>query len=284
MWAVIGPWFRRRVYKLWAILLLLLCFLSPKFFEDPNGIQITVLAAGQGDSSVFEFPDGHIMVIDGGPKEEYLLKFLKRRQISRIDILVLSHPDADHIVGFFKVLEEIKVLEIWHSGFDERHLLMKKLLALAAYKKIRIKTARELIGRHVLGDSHVAVLAPIEFDQNSSTNNNSLVIKAALGQDSALWPGDLESEKEQQASVHWKATVLKAPHHGSKSSSSEHLVKMVAPKHVIFCTQAQNKFGFPDPMIKKRWEDSQAKTWDTGKQGELRLTLTGSGVIVRSYL
>lgn len=262
----------------------MLCFLSPKFFESPEGIQITVLAAGQGDSSIFEFPDGRVMVIDGGPKEEYLLKVLKRQKIKKINVLALSHPDADHIMGFFRVLEEIEVLEIWHSGFDRRNFLMSKLLDLASQKKIKIKTVRELHGKHDFGDSSVTILAPQKFDPQSSTNNNSLVIKVALGQDSALWPGDLESEKESQATVDWKATVLKAPHHGSKSSSSRHLVKMVAPEHVIFCTQAENKFGFPYPAVKERWEASHAKTWDTGIKGELRLTLTGSGVLVRSYL
>lgn len=224
------------------------------------------------------------MVIDGGPKEEYLLKFLKRRRISKIDILVLSHPDADHIMGFFRVLEEISVQEIWHSGFDRSNFLMSKMLDLAERKKIRLRTARELRGEHRFGESRVIVLAPSKFDLGSTTNNNSLVVKVVLGEDSALWPGDLETEKESQASLDWKAKVLKAPHHGSKSSSSEHLVKMVLPEHVIFCTQAENNFGFPDPRIKKRWETIGARAWNTGDQGEIKVILTGIGVHVKSHL
>lgn len=161
---------------------------------------------------------------------------------------------------------------------------MGRMLGLAWKKKIRIRTAQELIGKHDVGESRVWVLAPKTFDPHSTTNNNSLVLKIALGQDSALWPGDLESEKESQASPDWRAKVLKAPHHGSKSSSSEHLVKMVSPDHVIFCTQAENNFGFPDPEIKKRWEAIRAKTWNTGTEGEIKLIFTGAGVHVRSHL
>ncbi len=224
------------------------------------------------------------MLVDGGPREDYLFNFLKRKQIKKIDLLVLSHPDADHIVGFFRVLEALDVREIWHSGFDKSHFLMRKLLLLAEQKRIRVRTLPELLGEHDFGKSQVTVLAPAEFDPENTTNNNSLVIKVSFGADSALWPGDLESEKERSADSSWRANILKAPHHGSKSSSSEHLVRTVMPEHVIFCTQAENNFGFPHPNIKKRWEDARAKTWETGTQGKIDIILTGSGVLVESYL
>ncbi|MEI6804886.1 MAG: MBL fold metallo-hydrolase [Myxococcaceae bacterium] len=264
--------------------MLLVCFLGPKLFEGSSGVYITVLPAGQGDSSLFEFPNGQVMLIDAGPKEEYLLSFLKRKQISTIDVLVLSHPDGDHIMGFFRVIEELKVKEIWHSGFDKSHFLMAKLLNLAEQRKILVKKIPELLGEHAFGDSRVWVLAPTHFDSKQSTNNNSMVVKIVMGNDSALWPGDLESIRETQALPSWKASVLKAPHHGSKSSSSEHLVKTVSPQHVIFCTQAENNFGFPNPIIKERWEMAKAKTWDTGTQGKIDIVLTGHGVQVSSFL
>lgn len=265
---------------------LVLCALLvvPNYVGTRSGIHIAVLPAGQGDASVFEFPNGRIMLIDGGPREDYLLNYLKQKRISRIDFLVLSHPDADHIVGFFRVLEELEVLEIWHSGFDTSYPLMRKFLALAKQKNILIKIIPDLIGEHQIGDSLVTVLAPKLFDSQSSANNNSLVLKISLGRDSALWPGDLESEKEQLASPEWKANLLKAGHHGSKTSSSEQIVKSVAPEHVIFCTQAENNFGFPHEEITKRWEATGAKLWDTGTQGKIDVTLTGNGIFIKTFL
>lgn len=267
-----------------AVLLLLCCFLWPKIFSGPAGIHITVLPVGQGDSSVFEFPGGQVMVIDGGPREDYLFDFLRQKRISKIDILVLSHPDADHMIGFFRVLEAIKVKEIWHSGFDKNHSLMRKFLMLAEKRKIKIKIADELLGEHHLGESKITVLAPMQFDPQSSTNSNSMVIKVSLGTDSALWPGDLGHEREQLASLDWSAKILKAPHHGSKGSSSNYFVKMVSPEHVIFSTQAENNFGFPHQQVRQRWRDAKAKVWDTGTQGRIDVVLTGKEVLIRSFL
>lgn len=265
---------------------LVLCglLIIPNYWEDKSGVRISVLPVGQGDASVFEFPNGQVMLIDGGPREDYLLNYLRQKRISKIDILVLSHPDADHIMGFLRVIEELKIQEIWHSGFDKTHVLMRQFLDLAEKNKILIKKVPEILGEHWVGESKITVLAPENFDSKRTTNNNSLVVKISFGNQSALWPGDLESEREQLALPSWKSNVLKAPHHGSKSSSSEMFVQMVSPEYVIFCTQAENNFGFPRPEIKTRWEQAKAKILDTGTQGKIEIILKEKETKINSFL
>ncbi|MES2504700.1 MAG: ComEC/Rec2 family competence protein [Myxococcota bacterium] len=272
----------KRYWKLGLVACLLV--LVPSVLARQEGVLITVLPVGQGDASYFEFPDGRNMVIDGGPRETYLYNFLRRKGVRKLDVLALSHPDADHIVGLFEVVKNLEVGEIWHSGFDARHPLMARLLDLARVRGCKVRAVNDLHGEHHFGQAVVTVLYPAPSMISESTNNNSMVLKVAFGATSALWPGDLESIAEQRADPTWQADVLKAPHHGSKSSSSEHLVQQVRPRHVIFCTQAQNQFGFPHESVKKRWELASAKTWDTGSQGQLQISLTGSAVIVQPYL
>lgn len=230
-----------------------------------------------------KFSTGEIFVIDGGPSENYLVRYLKRQRVSQIDALVLSHPDADHINGFFEVLNQIKVKEIWHSGFDPSHALMKKLIAMAQARQIKIRTAQELLGEHQIGDAVITVLGPKQFNSNKSTNNNSLVLRIAMGEDSILMPGDIEAAEEIQANLNWRSKILKAPHHGSKSSSSEHFANTVQPNDVVFCTQAENNFGFPHQEVLKRWKLSGARVWNTGIQGQIEIGLTGHGVKIGSY-
>ncbi|MBL4817598.1 MAG: ComEC/Rec2 family competence protein, partial [Deltaproteobacteria bacterium] len=141
----------------------------------PGGVHITVLPVGQGDSTLFEFPNGKVMLVDGGPREEYLLTALRRKGVKQIDIMALSHPDADHIVGFFRVLDEIRVTEIWHSGFDESSALMAHFLRKARKKGARIFSAAELEEKQQIGDAIISILHPKKFNPKATKNNNSLV-------------------------------------------------------------------------------------------------------------
>ncbi len=271
----------------------------PNFFS-PSGIRITVLPVGQGDSAVFEFPSGQVMIIDGGgafshaadPGSSVVLPFLERRGIRKIDVMVVSHPDPDHILGLITVADNMEVGEIWHSGFDVQHPLMKRLMIIAASKDIPMKATRELLGKHALGNSIVEVLAPqptekTDLYEDLDVNDNSLVLAIRHGNDSALWPGDIEAMGEERflhANSVKAVSLVKAPHHGSKTSSTPDFVHALSPRHVIFCTKEDNLFGFPHAPVVSRWHSIGAQLWNTGTDGEITVWLTGSGTVVKPYL
>ncbi len=295
---VVGVAQRRRVTALAGAALVAACGLWATW--TPSGVHITVLPVGQGDGAVVTFPDDTVMVIDGGgvwdehrdPGEEVVTPHLRRSGIERIDIVALSHPDPDHLLGLLTVFKQHEVGELWHSGHGEEHPLIKRLLAAARAQGTRVRVARELLGAHRFGDAVVEVLAPRPEDgallyEELTPNDNSLVLRIGLGDDRALWPGDVEAWGEEylmRDRPDIAASVLKAPHHGSRTSSTPAFVQAVAPAHVVFPTGRGNMFGFPHAPVLERYRAAGATLWDTAVHGQIDLWLTGDGVVIDPYL
>lgn len=278
--------------------LLGMAFICVPMLWENRGLRITVLAVGQGDSSIFELASGEIILIDGGgiagssvnPGTTVVLPALARRGIKKIDIMIVSHPDPDHILGLFPVLATLSVKELWYSGYYQ-HSLMKKLLSEAKKKDVILKDARYLLGKHIFGQTTVEVLAPSPENKDLiygelGTNDNSLVIKFSYGVNSALWSGDIEKWGEYYLlSNHpnLQADIVKAPHHGSKTSSSIEFVNSVRAQHIIFCTGANNRWHFPHSQVVERWQNAGAISWDTAKNGQITLWLTGTEVKIKPF-
>lgn len=290
-------------HSLWCLVSSVLlaggCLVMPLWLQ-PNGVRITVLAVGQGDSSVFELPSGHVLLVDGGgapqsewdPGERVVLPFLARRGIRHIDVMVVTHPDADHILGLMAVLQHMSVGSIWHSGFSDERPLMKHLLQLAQHKKVPLFHTKQLLGSHCFGNTRIDVLAPNPTGQQEllynelKANDNSLVLHVHHGNDSALWPGDIEEWGEHlllRDGCNLQASVLKAAHHGSRTSSTPAFIQAVQAQHVIFCTGQDNRFGFPHQQTVQRFAQTGARLWDSGKNGQTTFWLTGNGVVVKAF-
>lgn len=267
-------------------------------WREPNGLRITSLPVGHGDATVVEFPSGQVMLIDGGGDvihhkniaERILIPFFQRRHINSVDIAVLSHPDPDHILGLIDLAKTFEIRELWHSGFDKSHPLMRQLLNLAQKKKIAIKQTPDLLGTHRFGKSEVEVMAPDQSlmagKSHSFTNNQSLVLIIKHAGLSALWPGDLEQEGEalliqNYPSLH--ADIVKVPHHGSSTSSTPLFVETIRPSHVLVSTGRKNPWGFPHQTVIQRWQNVGATIYHTGIDGEILTWLTSKGVIVHGY-
>jgi len=287
---------RRR--KLVALAAGVVVVMAPSVLQ-PSGLRIHVLPVGQGDGAVFALPGGEVFVVDAGgvwdehlhPGRDVVVPFLQRKGMDVVDVMVLSHPDPDHLLGLIDVLQSVKVKELWHSGFGNEHPLMKRLLAAARAKNVVIRNARDLVGQHQFGSVRVDVLTPWPEDGGKlygelSPNNNSLTLRFVYGQTSALWPGDLEFWGETyllRDHGDISSTVVKAPHHGSRTSSSPAFVAAVQPEHVVFPTGENNQWGFPHAPVVQRWAQTGAQLWDTAVHGEITLTLTGHNVEVQTH-
>lgn len=275
------------------------CLWGPAWLQPP-GVRVTVLAVGQGDSTVFELPSGQVLLVDGGgspyaaydPGERVVVPFLARRGIKHVDVMVVTHPDGDHILGLTAVLQQVSVGEIWHSGFSADQPLMARLLRLARERGVPVRVVKELLGGHCFGDTRVDVLAPhprgkgeLLYDELSK-NENSLVLRVSHGLDSALWAGDIEAWGEHlllRDGCDLRSTVLKAGHHGSRTSSTPEFIQAVQARHVIFCTGQDNRFGFPHAETVQRFRQTAAHLWDSGVHGQTTFWLTGKGVVVKPF-
>jgi competence protein ComEC len=281
-----------------ALIWLPLC-LVPVYAAIPSStdLKVSVLPVGQGDSTLFQLPGGFTMLVDAGgsyganfdPGEDIVVPSLKAKGVKKLDVVAITHPDGDHILGAFAVLKHFPVGELWY-GANQGHPLMAKLLDEARRREIPVKNAGELLGRHQIGNTNIEVLAPQMAGadyQGLSTNDASLVMRISQGRFAFLWSGDIESRGEDlllSKGIDLVAQVLKAPHHGSKTSSQINFIKAVAPTHVIFTTGVDNRFNFPRAEIVNRYEEAGAKIWDTAKHGEVTFTLVNGSLVAQGYL
>ena len=148
------------------------------------------------------------------------------------------------------------------------------------------------MGSHFFGDSEIQILAPKTdnsdlYHLDLSANDNSMVLRIIHGQTALLWPGDIEDVGEKllvKSAANISAQILKAPHHGSKTSSTEDFIKSVNPKHVIFSTGRDNHFKFPHDVIVKRYKKYGAKQWNLATAGQVTIKVSNTGFSIDAHI
>lgn len=223
------------------------------FWQIPdNKLHLNFLNIGQGDSILIKSPENHYVLIDGGPKNKVIeelgevLPFF----VKKIDLMILSHPHADHIDGLVEVLKRYKVENILFSGVDFKSPAYDEFLTEILNQQINVFIAdKETDFR--LGDVVLDTIYPLKQIAGESfknLNNSSVAVKLLYGDLAVFLPGDLEKEAEKElvdSGIDLHADILKAGHHGSKSSSTIEFLREVKPKIVVIQSGENNKFGHP---------------------------------------
>jgi competence protein ComEC len=246
----------RRALVPWA-LLALLAGSRAAIAHAREGMTVTFLGVGQGDSAVVQFPGGSAMLIDAGGDLRWPGKFdpgardvvpaLAELGVRRLDLVVLTHPHPDHAGGLLTVLDRIAVGELWMTA--EKDPIASAVRARAGARGIPVREPREIS----LGGVRVEV--PSQFEEGRSLNDNSIVLRLVHGNVAVLFAGDVEALAEAdlaQGVAEIGAQILKAPHHGSRTSSTEAFLRRVAPAFTVYSVGAANRFGFPNPEVVAR--------------------------------
>lgn len=239
---------RRRLALCGAALLLLvvvwLTFISLK----PELLTVCVLDVGQGDAVLVRCA-GETLLVDAGPNtaEYHLLAELRAMGIRRLDALVLTHPDEDHIGGADVILEEIPVNKVYIPALEAEDESFNRFLKAAARSGAEICVIAA--GAHfVLGAADVDFLAPLSLQ--GSSNDSSTVLRISCGKVSAMLMGDAEASAEAMLLERYPAEILSADllkvgHHGGATSTSDALLDAVAPRFAAISCGYGNTFGHP---------------------------------------
>jgi competence protein ComEC len=259
-----------------------------------NTLTVTFLDVGQGDAAVVEAPGGAVMLIDGGGTRDgqfdtgarIVEPFLRARGIGRLDVVALSHPHPDHLNGLVRILQRFQVGAFWSSGDDGRNPEYRRLVELARARGV---PTPEVTPR-ALGGARLEPLGPfldgrIGAPPGLTVNDASLVVRVAFGGRSVLFPGDLEADGEgelcgRRALGQTVASdVLKVPHHGSRTSSSDELLDAVTPGLAVISLGWRNQFHFPASEVLSRYAAHGARTLRTDRDGAVTVTIARSGAL-----
>ncbi len=256
-------------------------------------MRVTFLDVGQGDSTVLESPDGHVVVIDGGGKpgtdesggddvgSRVVVPFLRSRGISTVDLMVATHPDDDHVQGLIAVAKRLNVKGALVCGYPGNSPPYQRLLAVLKEKRIPTFAARRGETLDFGGGATAQILSPTNTpitSGHSQTNNVSVVLRVVYGKARFLFTGDAEQEAEAdmvRAVPDLSADVYKAGHHGSRWSSTDRFLDRVRPSVAIVSCGKRNTYGHPASDTMTRFNARRIRVFRTDEQGAIIVTTDG---------
>jgi competence protein ComEC len=256
--------------------------------------RVTFLDVGQGDAAVIEAAGGAVAIVDGGgafddgfdPGERIVEPFLRARGITRLDLVALSHPHPDHLNGLRRVLRRFPVGALWTSGDDGHNPEYGHLLELARAGGVPTPVPRSA----ALGAARLEPLGPFLGDAigppaGLTVNDASLVLRLDFAGRAVLFPGDLEADGEgelvgrRDVGQRVAADVLKVPHHGSRTSSSDELLDAVGPRLAVMSLGWRNRFHFPAAEVLARYAARGARVLRTDRDGAVTVTIDVTGAL-----
>ena len=265
-------------------------------YHHGNDLTVTFLDVGQGDAAVVRFPGGKVMVIDGGgtpdgsfdPGERIVAPFLWKMKNKSVDYMVNSHPHPDHLQGLIFLLENFTVGQVWNNGEEaENPDIAERFLTLAG-DRLRTKGREE--STLEVGGVRVEFLHPSllkERGQSLSSNDASLVLRLTFGGVNFLFPGDVESSAEGEilkTGVILQSTVLKVPHHGSKTSSTQDFLEAVRPQFAVFTVRGGARPRLPNPGVLERYEGMGVKILRSNQHGAITFVTDGKDLRVQTFM
>jgi len=245
--------------------------------------RLTFLSVGQGDCAVFQ-TEGHTVLIDVGPKtptidagQKIVLPDLRKMGIDSIDLILLSHPDIDHIGGLGALLKGMPVGRVCVSAAFEFYEPMLDRLREAGYTP----SETTWLGpeqRARVGDFSVEIDCPAWHDPEPD-NDGSEFVRITGDGTSAVFTGDASSlaEAKMMPGHDWSAQVLKLGHHGSRSASSEGFLEAVHPQWAIVSCGRDNPYGHPHQEVLDRVKRLGIRLARTDTEGDIEFDLGRGG-------
>lgn len=243
--------------------------------RSPN--RITVLDVGQGDAILIQDRSGAVALIDGGPDERLILAKLRSRGVRKIDVMVSSHPHADHITGLVEVLRELPVGLLLDSGVPAETSTYDELLEVVRRNRVPRRPAREGQVIEVSPWLRLEVIfEPGLSPDRENLNNCSVVVMVHLDGAKALLTADLEREGQRvMLGLHpdLSCDVLKVPHQGAWDAALPQLVESARPALGVISVGEDNTYGHPSEKHLEMLEERAVKVLRTDESGDIEISV-----------
>lgn len=267
---------------------------SPRYGQEENTLRVTFLDVGQGDATVIELPDGQTILIDAGPRyrrldmgQAVIGPYLWDRGIRRLDHVIATHPQWDHVGGMPWVLETFEVGRYWSNGAARERQFYRRLEQ--SLREINMQESHAEDGQIILrSDSCVLsvtnpmlrTMTPSEtsraMESGSALNNRSLVTLLQCGLHSFLFTADIEKDalrRLNQLPERRTAQVVKVPHHGAKSSFHKGWIENLEADVAVVSVGQHNRYGHPYPSVIAAYEDRGILLYRTDRDGAVWMTV-----------
>jgi competence protein ComEC len=282
-----------------AVLLLAWIIIAPPTLARAFGdgrLHLTMMDVGQGDAMLVTLPNGRTLMVDSGGVslngefdigDRVLGPALRERGIGRLDYLAITHGDPDHIGGAVSLARDFAPAEIWYGTFVNHHEPSIKLQDMAFRKRTAWRWL-QAGDRMDLGGVELRVHHPgvVDWERQKVRNDDSLVVELRYGTVSMLLTGDIGKEVEESLASTLDPlpiVVLKSPHHGSGTSSSDTFVGKLKPRLVVIGVGRANPYGHPVPQVLKRYEGVGAEVLRTDVDGQIDVSTDGQSLDVKTF-
>lgn len=248
---------KKTLYKIFGILISSAILIWVVVFITPSNDQVlvTFYDVGQGDAILVKNGTNQIL-IDGGPDNTVLYKLGQDMPFydHDIELVILTHPDADHVTGLVEVLKRYNIRQILCTDAKHSSSIYSEWKQAIQDKDIPVKIARA--GQIIYFDKmKIYILYPENNFSNQeikNLNSTSVVSRLIFGKNSILFTGDIENDIENvliNRGLNLKSDVLKVAHHGSKTSSTQKFVQLVDPRYAVISVGTLNKYGHPAESV-----------------------------------
>ena len=239
------------------------------------------LDVGQGDSIFIELPNGKTMLVDAG--ENYhgqgIIDYVQTIGYQKLDYVVATHPHEDHIGSMPYIVRNFEIGSIYMPDVTANTATFESLLKAIKAKGLRVKNGRT--GVHIIMDGELTadIIAPDKPDE-SNLNNSSIVLLLTFGNVSYLLTGDAETKELNAIRADMHATVLKAGHHGSKTSTTQTLLKKISPSVTVISCGKNNDYGHPHAEVLKMLKSVNSSVYRTDRDQTVIVATDGSSLTV----
>lgn len=247
-------------------------------------LYVDVIDVGQGDSIFVKTPNGFTMLIDAGDSDAYdaIKEVLEANNVEKLDVLVATHPHADHIGSMKKIYEEYGAEKIYMPKAVTTTATYKNLLTAISNNNQKITTAKAGLSIDLDSSIHMQILTPQDKTYDD-LNDYSVVIKCIYKNNSVLFTGDATENVEEEMLTNYsgelKSDVLKVAHHGSRGSSSSEFLEKVDPTYAIISCGIDNSYGHPHSETLDRLNTINAIVKRTDESGSIEFVMDGDNII-----